>query len=67
MKQSYDNYIISAIRQLPDSQEEFLLLKKKLSKEFGLPIPTNADLRDRYNTLVEKKIIKRFEAFEKML
>jgi elongator complex protein 3 len=67
MIQAYDNYIISAIERLPQTQEEFLQLKKSLSKQYKLPIPTNADMRDGYNKLVAKRAIKRSEAFEKIL
>lgn len=67
MNQSYDNYIISAINQLPDTQEEFLQLKKRLCKEYKVSIPTNADLRDRYNTLVSQKKIKASKKFEELL
>lgn len=67
MDSLYDNYIISAINELPETQADFLQLKKKLSKQFKLPIPTNADLRDRYNTLVIKKKVKQSKAFEKIL
>lgn len=67
MHSLYDNYIISAIKELPATQEEFLQLKKKLSKEYKLPIPTNADIRDRYNTLVKEKKVQRSEKFEKIL
>ena len=67
MLKAYDKYIISAIKEIPGSQEEFLQLKKKLSKRYKLPVPTNADLRDRYNELLKKKKIKRSESFEKIL
>jgi elongator complex protein 3 len=67
MNTGYDNYIISAIKELPETQEEFLQLKKKLSKQYKLPIPTNADLRDSYNALVNQKIIKRSPGFEQIL
>ena len=67
MNQSYDNYIISAIKELPATQEEFLQLKKKLSKQYKLPLPTNADLRDRYNTLVKEKKVIVSKAFEAIL
>lgn len=67
MISQYDNYIISAIKELPETQADFLQLKKKLSKEHKLPIPTNADLRDRYNQLVAKRKIKPSKAFEKIL
>jgi len=65
--EKYDKYIISAIKEIPATQEEFLQLKKKLSKQYALPVPTNADLRDRYNELLQKKKIKRSEFFEKIL
>ena len=67
MLKDYDNYIKSAIKDLPETQPDFLQLKKKLSKEYKLPVPTNADLRSRYNNLLEKKKIKRSEKFEKLL
>ena len=67
MNSLYDKYIISAIKHLPQTQADFLQLKKKLSKEYGLPIPTNADLRDRYNELLKNRKIKRSEKFEKLL
>ncbi|EKE25612.1 MAG: hypothetical protein ACD_5C00097G0002 [uncultured bacterium] len=67
MNSLYDNYIISAINELPDTQVDFLQLKKKLSKTYKLPIPTNADMRDRYNQLVSQKKIKSSKAFEKIL
>jgi elongator complex protein 3 len=67
MNSLYDKYIISAIKEIPATQEEFLQLKKKLSKQYVLPVPTNADLRDRYNELLKKKKIKRSIALEKIL
>ena len=67
MNSLYDKYIISAIKEIPATQEEFLQLKKKLSKQYALSVPTNADLRDRYNELLKKKKIKRSESFEKIL
>ncbi|HBI34365.1 MAG TPA: tRNA uridine(34) 5-carboxymethylaminomethyl modification radical SAM/GNAT enzyme Elp3 [Candidatus Moranbacteria bacterium] len=67
MSQSYDNYIISAINELSENQGDFGKLKKSLCKKFGVAMPTNADLRDRYNKLVEQKKIKRSEKFEEAL
>ena len=67
MEKNYDQYIKAAIQELPETQEEFLQLKKKLSKDHRQPIPTNADLRDRYNELVTAKIIQPNPAFEKIL
>ncbi|NTV41454.1 MAG: tRNA uridine(34) 5-carboxymethylaminomethyl modification radical SAM/GNAT enzyme Elp3 [Candidatus Moranbacteria bacterium] len=67
MNSAYDNFIISAITELPKTQEDFLQLKKKLSKRYKLPIPTNADLRDRYNDLVLENVIKPNPTFEEIL
>jgi len=67
MNSAYDNYIISAIKELPTTQEEFSKLKKKLSKLYQLPLPTNADMRDRYNTLVLEKKVVASKAFEAIL
>ena len=36
----------TAIKEIHATQEEFLQLKKKLSKQYTLSVPTNADLRD---------------------
>lgn len=67
MEKKYDQYIISAIDELPATQEDFLQLKKKLSKQYKLPIPTNADLRGRYNDLVLENVVKPNPAFEAIL
>ncbi|HBO16728.1 MAG: Histone acetyltransferase, ELP3 family [Candidatus Moranbacteria bacterium GW2011_GWE2_35_2-] len=67
MLQAYDNFIISAIENLPRCPEDILTLKKKLSKQFSLPIPTNADMRQRYEKMIEEKIIQRNVGFEKTL
>ncbi|NTW27008.1 MAG: tRNA uridine(34) 5-carboxymethylaminomethyl modification radical SAM/GNAT enzyme Elp3 [Candidatus Moranbacteria bacterium] len=67
MNSLYDKYIISAIAELPKTQEEFSKLKKKLSKQYKLPLPTNADMRDRYNMLVKEKKVASNKAFEAIL
>ncbi|MDD5396815.1 MAG: tRNA uridine(34) 5-carboxymethylaminomethyl modification radical SAM/GNAT enzyme Elp3 [Candidatus Moranbacteria bacterium] len=67
MNKAYDNFIISAIEELPGHQEDFGKLKKSLCKKFGVAMPTNADLRDRYNQMVAKRSIKKSPAFEKIL
>lgn len=67
MSSSYDQYIISAIKLIGEYSEDFGALKKKLCKEFKLPMPTNADLRDRYNQLVAARKFKKSPAFEKAL
>ncbi len=67
MLQAYDKYIISAIESLPKNPEDISALKKKLSKKFHLPLPTNADIRERYEKMIEEKIIQRSSEFEKSL
>ncbi|HBR71732.1 MAG TPA: tRNA uridine(34) 5-carboxymethylaminomethyl modification radical SAM/GNAT enzyme Elp3 [Candidatus Moranbacteria bacterium] len=67
MIKAYDNFIISAIENLPCNSEGLSALKKKLSKEFGLPIPTNANMREHYEQLIAKRKIKRNISFEKIL
>ncbi len=67
MEKNYDQFIKASIEELPETQEQFLQLKKNLSKRYKLPIPTNADLRDRYNELVMAKVIQPSPAFEKIL
>lgn len=67
MHQAYDEYIKSAITQLPANQGDFGKLKKSLCKTFGVAMPTNADLRDQYNHLLAKRKIKRSESFEIIL
>jgi elongator complex protein 3 len=67
MLQAYDKYIISAIESLLENPEDISALKKKLSKKFNLPLPTNADMRERYEKMIEEKIIQRNPEFEKSL
>jgi elongator complex protein 3 len=67
MEKRYDIFIISAIKQLSEKQEDFGKLKKSLCKQFSVPMPTNADLRDRYNKLLEQKKITRSEKLETAL
>lgn len=67
MDKKYDDYIISALAELPNTREEFGALKKKLSKRFQLPIPTNADVRQRYDELVKQKKIRPSALFERLL
>jgi elongator complex protein 3 len=56
-----------AIKDLPKTSGEFLNLKKKLSGELKLKMPTNADLREHYEKMIGRKNIKRNLAFEKIL
>ncbi|HEX7586094.1 MAG TPA: tRNA uridine(34) 5-carboxymethylaminomethyl modification radical SAM/GNAT enzyme Elp3 [Patescibacteria group bacterium] len=67
MNKSYDNLIKLAIKKLPEHSEEFLLLKKELCGQLQLPLPTNADLRERYEKMVATGKIKRQRKFEKLL
>ncbi len=63
---AYDKFIELAIAKFSQTSD-FLRLKKQISGELKLPIPTNADLRERYEQMIAKKIIKRNPAFEKIL
>jgi len=67
MNKSYDNLIKLAIKNIPKNSEEFLILKKKLSGELKLEISTNADLREHYEKMVKKRMIKRSSKLEKLL
>lgn len=63
----YDDYVLAAIRSLPNGGENFSKLKKRLSAEFRLPIPTNADLRQAYEELLARKRTDRNPKFERLL
>jgi elongator complex protein 3 len=67
MQPAYDNFIKLAIRKNPKSPEDFLDLKKELCGRLKLPIPTNADLREHYETMIGQGKIKRREKFEQVL
>lgn len=67
MHKSYDNFIKLAIKNLPENQAEFLKLKKKISKELGVALPTNADLREHYEKMIAEKKTKRRPKFEELL
>lgn len=63
----YDNFVKLAIEFHPKSSEDFLAQKKEISGKLGLPIPTNADLRETYEKLVNRKKIKRDLKFEEIM
>ncbi len=67
MSQAYDNFVKIAIKKRPQSSEQFLVLKKEISKKLGIAIPTNADLRETYEKLVNQKKIQRNLKFEQVL
>ncbi len=67
MSQAYDNFVKIAIKKRPQSSEQFLVLKKEISKKLGIAIPTNADLRETYEKLVNQKKIRRNLKFEQVL
>ena len=67
MLKAYDNFIKLAIQEKNISPENFPDLKKKICQKLKLPLPTNADLRENYDNLVAKKIIKPNEILEKSL
>ncbi len=64
---SLDNFILSSIESNPQTTEEFLALKKKLSKQLRIPLPTNADIREHYDEMVAEKKIARNKSFETVL
>lgn len=67
MNQDYVKFIKLAITDLPENQVDFLTLKKQLSKVLKIQTPTNADLREVYNALLESRQIKHSEKLEKLL
>lgn len=67
MLQHYDTFLKLAIKENPKNSDDFLAAKKKVSKITGLPIPTNADLREIYNRLLLQKKIKQHIFFEKLM
>jgi len=68
MIKAYDNFIKLAIKKLRRDTVSFSELKKNICFELKLPMPpTNADLREHYEKLVAKKIIKRNPQLEKVL
>ena len=56
-----------AIKKLPENSEDFLLLKKNLCGQLKLPLPTNADLRERYEKMIAAGKIRRQPELEKLL
>jgi elongator complex protein 3 len=67
MNSGYDNFIKLAIKKLPENGDDFSALKKELSGQLKLKMPTNADLRGRYEEMIKERKIKRNLSFEKVL
>jgi len=67
MLKGYDKLIKLATENLPETKEDFLRLKKKLCGKLKLKLPTNADLREKYEKMIPKRQIKRNEKLEKLL
>lgn len=67
MVKGYDKFVKLAIQKMPGYPGDFLHLKKVISRELGLAIPTNADLREIYENLVGQKEINRNVKFENAL
>lgn len=67
MNIDYDTFVKLAIKNRPKSAEAFLVLKKEISKKTGLPLPTNADLREAYDKLVKQGEIAKNPEFEKVM
>lgn len=67
MSESYDNFIKLAIKEKPESQADFLKLKKGIAKRLGVSLPTNADIREAYEKMVGDKKITRNPILEKSM
>ncbi len=67
MLKSYDNFIKLATQTKISNPELFLKRKKEICKELGLPLPTNADIRELYEKMILEKKIKRNLNLEKAL
>lgn len=67
MLKSYDNFIKLATQTKISDPELFLKRKKEICKILGLPLPTNADLRELYEKMIIEKKIKRNLNLEKSL
>ncbi len=68
-KKYYQDLIKEAIRQknhLTDSSD-FLNFKKQFCNQLKIPQPTNADLRELYEEMIEKKVIKSCSHLEKIM
>jgi ribosomal protein S21 len=63
--QSYDKFIKLATQIEIKNSEAFLRIKKRICKEIGLPLPTNADIRELYEKMVAKKEIKKTQTLKK--
>ncbi|MFZ2975582.1 MAG: tRNA uridine(34) 5-carboxymethylaminomethyl modification radical SAM/GNAT enzyme Elp3 [Candidatus Moraniibacteriota bacterium] len=67
MLKSYDNFIKLATQTKISSPALFLKRKKEICKELGLPLPTNADIRELYEKMILEKKIKRNPDLENCL
>jgi len=67
MSQAYDNLIKLATKEKFKSSPDFLRFKKQVSGKLGIQPPTNADLREAYETMLNNKKIKRNLNLESML
>lgn len=67
MLKSYDNFIKLATQTKISSPALFLKRKKEICKELGLPLPTNADIRELYEKMIAQKKIKRNPDLENCL
>ncbi|PIP28109.1 MAG: tRNA uridine(34) 5-carboxymethylaminomethyl modification radical SAM/GNAT enzyme Elp3 [Candidatus Moranbacteria bacterium CG23_combo_of_CG06-09_8_20_14_all_35_22] len=67
MLKAYDNFIKIATKTKITNPELFSKRKKEICKELGLPLPTNADIREVYEKMLSAKKIKRNLNLEKAL
>ena len=63
-----NNYIINQlIKNKISNTDKFLKLKRKASKKFGLPNPTNIEILKTYRQMIKSKKIKPDKNIEKLL
>lgn len=67
MNKSYDNFIKIATEKEIKNSADFSLIKRQICKELKISLPANADLRECYEKMVNKKEIKRNPDLEKAL
>ncbi len=67
MNKAYFNLIKLATKKHFQDQEDFLSFKKKTAGKLGIQPPTNPNLRETYEKMIQEKKIKPSQNLEKML
>jgi len=63
----FEKIIDQIINRKIKNSLELINLKKEISSEFGITLPPNANIRNAYNNLLKRKVIKRNKLLEKVL